>query len=215
MESENKPRILIVEDHPLIAELVETRLRIEGMHPIKCPGGREALVVLMQERLDAVICDIMMPDVDGYEVLRHIRSNPATKTLPVIFLTAKSTPADIEKGLALGANHYITKPFSGLDLVNKVRLCLEERQAGTASAARRHHRAQLPRQLHLLGRPAPPHAPPALTAPSGRADRLNLDSPRAPRARPSEASEEWGPVGLRPTGRGAEPLADLTAEDVD
>ena len=135
MESENKPRILIVEDHPLIAELVETRLRIEGMHPIKCPGGREALVVLMQERLDAVICDIMMP-VDGYEVLRHIRSNPATKTLPVIFLTAKSTPADIEKGLALGANHYITKPFSGLDLVNKVRLCLEERQAGTASAAR-------------------------------------------------------------------------------
>jgi len=136
MESENKPRILIVEDHPLIAELVETRLRIEGMHPIKCPGGREALVVLTQERLDAVICDIMMPDVDGYEVLRHIRANPATKTLPVIFLTAKSTPADIEKGLALGANHYITKPFSGLDLVNKVRLCLEERQAGTASAAR-------------------------------------------------------------------------------
>src|SRR5438094_1443058 len=91
MESENKPRILIVEDHPLIAELVETRLRIEGMHPIKCPGGREALAVLAQEPLDAVICDIMMPDVDGYEVLRHIRSNPATKTLPVIFLTAKST----------------------------------------------------------------------------------------------------------------------------
>ena len=137
MESEKKPRILIVEDHPLIAELVETRLRIEGMHPIKCPGGREALAVLAQEPLDAVICDIMMPDVDGYEVLRHIRSNPATKTLPVIFLTAKSTPADIEKGIALGANHYITKPFSGLDLVHKVRLCLEERQGSTASSASR------------------------------------------------------------------------------
>jgi len=137
MDSENKPRILIVEDHPLIAELVETRLRIEGMHPIKCPGGREALAVLAQESLDAVICDIMMPDVDGYEVLRHIRSNPATKTLPVIFLTAKSTPADIEKGIALGANHYITKPFSGLDLVNKVRLCLEEHHASAASTASR------------------------------------------------------------------------------
>ena len=73
-----------------------------------------------------VILDIMMPDVDGYEVLRHIRSRSTTATLPVIFLTAKSTPADIEKGLAMGANYYITKPFSGLDLVRKVRLCLGE-----------------------------------------------------------------------------------------
>jgi DNA-binding response OmpR family regulator len=119
-----KPHILIVEDHPLIAELVETRLRIEGMQAIKCTSGREALDVVGRETLDVVILDIMMPDVDGYEVLRHIRSKPATATLPVIFLTAKSTPADIEKGLAMGANYYITKPFSGLDLVRKVRLCL-------------------------------------------------------------------------------------------
>ena len=138
-DSERKPRILIVEDHPIIAELVETRLRIEGMDPLKAPGGREALQVIGVEPLDAVILDIMMPDVDGYEVLRHIRSHPATRTLPVIFLTAKATPADIEKGLALGANYYITKPFSGLDLVRKVRVCLEERRASTTlepSAAR-------------------------------------------------------------------------------
>jgi DNA-binding response OmpR family regulator len=125
-DSENKPRILVVEDHPLIAELVETRLRIEGMLPVKAPGGREAIVLVDSERFDCVILDIMMPDVDGYEVLRHIRSKPATATLPVIFLTAKATPADIEKGIALGANHYITKPFSGVDLVRKVRVCLEE-----------------------------------------------------------------------------------------
>jgi DNA-binding response OmpR family regulator len=136
MDAERKPRILIVEDHPLIAELVETRLRIEGMHPIKAPGGREALALLERERLDAVICDIMMPDVDGYEVLHRIRSNPATANLPVIFLTAKSTPADIEKGLAMGANHYITKPFSGLDLVRKVRLCLGLQPPAESPAAR-------------------------------------------------------------------------------
>lgn len=133
-DSDKKPRILIVEDHPLIAELVETRLRIEGMHPVKAPGGREALALVGKEPFDAVILDIMMPDVDGYQVLQHIRSNPATVTLPVIFLTAKATPADIEKGLALGANHYITKPFSGLDLVRKVRLCLEERKANRSEA---------------------------------------------------------------------------------
>jgi DNA-binding response OmpR family regulator len=127
----SKPRILIVEDHPIIAELVETRLRIEGMEPIKCPGGREALEILGSQPLDAVILDIMMPDVDGYEVLRQIRARPATRDLPVIFLTAKSTPADIEKGLAMGANYYITKPFSGLDLVRKVRVCLEEHKAAT------------------------------------------------------------------------------------
>ncbi len=132
--SEPKPRILIVEDHPLIAELVETRLRIEGMQPVKVPGGREAIAIVDQETFDCVILDIMMPDVDGYEVLRHIRSAPATASLPVIFLTAKATPTDIEKGLALGANHYITKPFSGVDLVRKVRLCLEEGKVGRSES---------------------------------------------------------------------------------
>src|SRR5438093_11264142 len=116
-ESEQKPRILIVEDHPIIAELVETRLRIEGMEPIKCAGGREALDIIGTRPLDAVILDIMMTDVDGYEVLRYIRSQPGKRRLPVIFLTARSTPADIEKGLALGPYSYMTKPFSGLDLV--------------------------------------------------------------------------------------------------
>ena len=135
LDAQGKPRILIVEDHPIIAELVETRLRIEGMEPIKCPGGREALAILGSQPLDAVILDIMMPDVDGYEVLRQIRARPATRDLPVIFLTAKSTPADIEKGLAMGANYYITKPFSGLDLVRKVRVCLEEHKAAAAGEA--------------------------------------------------------------------------------
>ena len=127
---DSKPRILIVEDNSLIAELVETRLRIEGMNPTKCSGGREAIELVSSATFDAVILDIMMPDVDGYQVLRYIRSQPATATLPVIFLTAKSTPDDIEKGLAMGANSYIAKPFSGLDLVRKIRLCLEERKAG-------------------------------------------------------------------------------------
>jgi DNA-binding response OmpR family regulator len=130
---QQQPRILIVEDHPLIAELIETRLRMEGLAPVKCPGGREAIALLDTETFDTVILDIMMPDVDGYQVLRHIRANSRTAELPVIFLTAKSSPADIEKGLAMGANYYMTKPFSGLDLVRKVRLCLQER-AGRPNA---------------------------------------------------------------------------------
>src|SRR2546429_9464766 len=96
-ESEQKPRILIVEDHPIIAELVETRLRIEGMEPIKCPGGREALGIIGTRLLDAAILDIMMPGVGGYEAFPYIRAQPPTRPPPGIFLTGRSTPASIEQ----------------------------------------------------------------------------------------------------------------------
>jgi DNA-binding response OmpR family regulator len=128
-------RVLIVEDHPMIAELVETRLRIEGMRPTKCLGGREAIQVLGHADFDLVILDIMMPEVDGYEVFKVIKSQERTANVPVIFLTAKSTQDDIEKGLALGADYYITKPFSGADLVRKVKILLEQDRLSHAAGA--------------------------------------------------------------------------------
>ena len=121
-------RILIVEDHATIAELVETQLRIEGMRPTKCLGGREALQVLEHGEFDLVILDIMMPDVDGYEVFRFLKGGSRTRSTPVIFLTAKSSSEDVEHGLALGAHYYITKPFSGSDLRQKVANALARRR---------------------------------------------------------------------------------------
>jgi CheY-like chemotaxis protein len=96
--SETGARILVVEDHPLIAELVETRLRIEGLRPTKCLGGREAIELIDRERFDLVILDIMMPDVDGYQVLAHIKSKDATRSIPVIFLTARVRPRRTSSG---------------------------------------------------------------------------------------------------------------------
>jgi DNA-binding response OmpR family regulator len=128
-------RVLIVEDHPMIAELVETRLRIEGMRPTKCLGGREAIQVLGNADVDLVILDIMMPEVDGYEVFKFLKSQERTRDTPVIFLTAKSTQDDIEKGLAMGADCYITKPFSGADLVRKVKILLEQHRLRPAAHA--------------------------------------------------------------------------------
>ena len=122
----------IVEDHPLTPSS-SRRGCGSGMTPTKCTGGREALAALSAE-FDLVVLDIMMPEIDGYEVLERIRSSPATASLPVIFLSAKSSPADVEKGFSLGANHYITKPFSGQDLVRKIRLCLSEHAAAHPSA---------------------------------------------------------------------------------
>jgi len=131
------PRILVVEDHPLIAELIETRLRIEGLRPTKALGGAEAIERLANETFDLVILDIMMPDVDGYQVLGHIRGREETRTMPVIFLTARSSPDDVERGLRMGADHYMTKPFSGADLVRRVKILLAERKldAGKPAAA--------------------------------------------------------------------------------
>jgi len=129
------PCVLVVEDHPLIAELVETRLRIEGFKATKCLGGREALERIAKEPFDLVILDIMMPDIDGYEVLASIRNNPATKTLPVIFLTARTSQEDIDRGLRLGANQYITKPFSGAELAQTVKILLQERKLPARSPA--------------------------------------------------------------------------------
>ena len=127
-ETESGPRVLVVEDHPLIAELVETRLRIEGLRATKCLGGREAIERVNKEAFDLVILDIMMPDIDGYQVLAHIRSQEATRNIPVVFLTARASQEDIDKGLRMGANHYITKPFSGAELARIVKLLLQERK---------------------------------------------------------------------------------------
>jgi DNA-binding response OmpR family regulator len=129
------PRVLIVEDHPMIAELVETRLRIEGMRATKCLGGREAMEILAGADFDLVILDIMMPEVDGYEVLKYLKSHDRTRQVPVILLTAKSTQDDVEKGLGLGADYYITKPFSGAELVRKVKVLLEQRGLDRAAGA--------------------------------------------------------------------------------
>lgn len=119
----------------MIAELVETRLRIEGMRPTKCLGGREAIQVLGHADFDLVILDIMMPEVDGYEVFEVLKGQERTAHIPVIFLTAKSTQDDIENGLTLGADYYITKPFSGADLVRKVKIVLEQHRLGHAANA--------------------------------------------------------------------------------
>ena len=129
-----RPNILVVDDSDEVRLLASRILEREGYQVTASDSGVSALKVLQSAVPDLVLSDIMMPEIDGYEVLQKIRSSPATASLPVIFLSAKSSPADVEKGFALGANHYITKPFSGQDLVRKIRLCLSEHAAAHHSA---------------------------------------------------------------------------------
>ncbi len=111
-------RILVVDDEPEIADLVELYLHNEGFQVIKCLSGKSAMKVIQEESLDLAILDLMLPDVDGFELCRLIREK---YTYPVIMLTAKVAPADKINGLTVGADDYVTKPFTPLELVARVK----------------------------------------------------------------------------------------------
>lgn len=116
--------ILIVDDEQHILELLKFNLKKEGYNILEADSGMLALEILKHNKVDLVILDIMMSDKDGYEVLKEIRFNKDTKNLPVILLSAKSEEIDKILGLELGADDYITKPFSVKELVVRVKALL-------------------------------------------------------------------------------------------
>jgi DNA-binding response OmpR family regulator len=113
--------ILIVDDAPNIVLSLEFLMKQEGYEVFSVYNGEEALDFLQRKKPDLVLLDVMMPRKDGYEVCQEIRASDALKDIRVIMLTAKGRDVEREKGLALGADDYITKPFSTRDVVEKVR----------------------------------------------------------------------------------------------
>jgi DNA-binding response OmpR family regulator len=111
----------VVEDNAAVADMIRRRLSLDGLDPVACAGGALAKVLLDRAAFDAVLLDIMMREVDGFEVLRHIRATPSLRTLPVIILTATVSLEDREKARDLGATAYVTKPFSSQGLMNTLR----------------------------------------------------------------------------------------------
>lgn len=108
----NKKKILIVDDEPNIVMSLEYTFKKNDFEVFIARDGSEAIEILKSQIPDLVLLDIMMPNVDGYQTLKHIRSNAQTKNIKVIFLTAKNKASDIQKGLTLGVDKYLTKPFS-------------------------------------------------------------------------------------------------------
>ena len=105
-------RILVIDDEETVRKVLKIHLAKGGYDVKEAADGEEAIEQLKKNNFDLVICDIMMPKKDGWEVLRAVRSQPRTKDIPVIFLTAKDQDADMFKGYELGANYYMTKPFT-------------------------------------------------------------------------------------------------------
>jgi len=114
--------ILIVDDEPNILLSLEYLFKKEGFRVFIARDGEEAMGIIQENKPELVILDIMMPKVDGYEVCKHIKENMGN--VKVVFLTAKSKLRDVQKGMDLGADLYLTKPFSNKDLVSKVKSLL-------------------------------------------------------------------------------------------
>jgi len=122
----NHRRLLLIDDDPNLILLVKDYLEFRGYDVITAENGREALEVLEQETPDMIICDVMMPEMDGYSLVSAIRQDPKTSWVPVLFLSAKGQSQDRVKGLNIGADVYMVKPFEPEELVAQVESSLKQ-----------------------------------------------------------------------------------------
>lgn len=118
-------KVLIVDDHADIRRLVRLTLEFEDVEVREAADGPQALAALQDWRPDAVLVDMMMPGMDGLALCRELRAQPHTRQLPILFLTARGHAQDRDDGLKAGANAYLVKPFSPLQLIQELdRVCL-------------------------------------------------------------------------------------------
>jgi len=113
-------KILVVDDDPYILMSLEFLMKKNGFDVMVARNGTEALEIVEKQVPDIVLLDIMMPDVDGYAICKHIKSSKKLKDAKVVFMSAKSKETDIQKGYDLGASLYVTKPFSTRQLLKQV-----------------------------------------------------------------------------------------------
>ena len=125
-----KKRVLIVEDEESLLKLETILLTVKGFEVVGAFTGKMAIEKLAAESFDLVLLDIMLPDVDGYEVCRLIRNDPRTSDLPIVMLTAKKTQEDHDKGVLCGANAYLTKPFRSAMIIDEINSLLNKTGAG-------------------------------------------------------------------------------------
>jgi len=121
----NRELILLVDDDEHILRSLEIYLKMEEFRVMTAPGGKEALDVLKETKPDLIVLDIMMPEVDGFQVLEYIKGDSRIKNVPVIMLTAKSQDIDVLKGYQEGIASYMTKPFNLNELVDNINLIFE------------------------------------------------------------------------------------------
>jgi two-component system phosphate regulon response regulator PhoB len=127
-------RILVIEDEADIREVLDYNLKSAGHEVVEATRGMDGLRLVREREPDLVLLDLMLPDMPGTDVCRSIKDNPATRTLPVVMLTARSEEIDRVVGFEIGADDYITKPFSVRELVLRIRAVLRRREQTVTEA---------------------------------------------------------------------------------
>ena len=118
--------ILVIEDNKDIRENTAEILDLAGYKTFTAENGKKGVDIAIRENPDVIICDIMMPELDGYGVLHMLRKNENTQAIPFIFLTAKTERSDFRKGMEMGADDYVTKPFEDIELLNAIEIRLKK-----------------------------------------------------------------------------------------
>src|SRR5450631_2272515 len=118
--------VLVIDDNKDIRENTAEILDLAGYITLTAENGKKGVEIAVREKPSIIVCDIMMPELDGYGVLHLLRKNPETEHIPFIFLTAKIERTDFRKGMEMGADDYITKPFEDIELLNAVEMRLKK-----------------------------------------------------------------------------------------
>jgi DNA-binding NarL/FixJ family response regulator len=140
-------KVLVIEDEPEMRRNLLTLLRLEKFHVVAAENGHVGIQLAKKERPDIVLCDVMMPELDGYGVLQALRQDPATASVPFVFLTAKGEKSDVRSGMNLGADDYLTKPVAKVDLL----AAITSRLARAAQQARPEFKPDFSSSLPLEG----------------------------------------------------------------
>ncbi len=119
-------KIVLIEDNKAVRENIEEILELANYKVFSAPNGKKGVDLVLKENPDLIICDIMMPELDGYGVLHMLSKNAKTSAIPFIFLTAKADRTDFRKGMEMGADDYITKPFDDIELLNAIETRLKK-----------------------------------------------------------------------------------------
>ncbi len=145
-----KNKILIIEDNHDVRENLSEILVLSGYDTVTAVNGKEGVQAAFQESPSLILCDVMMPELDGYGVLRILSKNPATTHIPFIFLTAKTEMADVRRGMTLGADDYITKPFDDVALLDTIEMRLNKNKSASQAAAHGGSLFNLPNDKQLF-----------------------------------------------------------------
>lgn len=148
----SQPSVLIVEDEPAQVEVLAYNLKAEGFHVITADNGEDALILVDEYMPDLIVLDWMIPHISGIEVCRRLKTRPETRSIPIIMLSARSEEIDRVRGLEIGADDYVTKPYSIVELLARVRAQLRRMRAAAVGQILNYEDIILNAETHKVSR---------------------------------------------------------------